>query len=287
MFSELRRHPRFWTLVVVSSVFLVLFATLLFVLDRTMVVAFLDVGQGDAVYIKGPNGNQILYDAGPPSGAVLRELGGIMPFWDRSIDIVVMSHPDLDHSGGIPDVLRRYHVDLLLEPGKFSGNGAYEVVEKEAELRGVDRIIARKGMRIELGDGAYADILHPESGLAEADPNNASIVLRIVFGKTQVLLSGDLGTREESRLALEFGDELRSDILKLGHHGSYTSNGPLWLAAVRPAIAVVSAGKDNRFGHPHREVLDRLAAGGIPVISTAEDGAIVFESTGVLFRRVQ
>lgn len=282
---ELRRHPRAWILLAVFALLLAMLFSLSRFLGGELTVAFLDVGQGDAVFIEGPNGNQILYDAGPPSGAVLRELGKILPFWDRSIDIVVMSHPDLDHSGGIPDVIERYDVDLLMEAGKFSGNGAYEAVEREVRRRMVDRLVARAGMRIELGQGAYIDILHPDRDVDHLDPNDASIVLHLVYGNTSVLLSGDLGVNEESRLAHELGESLRSDILKLGHHGSQTSSAPLWLAAARPKIAVISAGKNNRYGHPHKETLDRLAAAGIPYIETAKEGTIVYVSNGIEIRR--
>lgn len=285
MLAELRRHARAWTIVGAGLIALVLLLALLRSLDRTVIVAFLDVGQGDAVFIQGPNGNQMLYDAGPPSGAVLRELGRVMPIWDRSIDVLVMSHPDLDHSGGIPDVLRRYDVDLLVEPGKFSGNGAYDAVREVAQRRDVDRIEAREGMRIEFGSGAYADILYPDEDVSHLDPNDTSVVLRFVYEDTSVLLSGDLSTAFESRLALRYGDALRSDILKLGHHGSRTSSGPLWLSAVRPETAIISASAENRYGHPHQEVLKRLELGGIPYLSTGSDGSIVFRTNGTDFRR--
>jgi competence protein ComEC len=287
MLAELRRHPKAWTIVGVGLIALVLLLALLRALDRAVIVAFLDVGQGDAVFIQGPNGNQLLYDAGPPSGAVLRELGRMMPIWDRSIDVLVMSHPDLDHSGGIPDVLRRYNVDLLLEPGKFSGNGAYDAVRDAVKNQDVHLMEARGGMRVELGSGAYADILYPypDEDVSHLDPNDASVVLRFVYGNTSVLLSGDLPTALESRLALRYGNALRSDILKLGHHGSRTSSGPLWLSAVRPRIAIISAGAENRYGHPHQEVLKRLELGDIPYLLTANEGSIVFHLNSADFQR--
>jgi competence protein ComEC len=278
-------HPKFWSLVSVTLLAVFSVTVLLFSLDRTVTVAFLDVGQGDAMYIRAPNGNQLLFDAGPPSGAVLRELGRVMPFWDRSIDVVVMSHPDLDHTGGIPDVLKRYDVDVLLESGKFSGNGAYDAVGESIESYGVERMIVSAGMRIDLGSGAYADILYPDGDTSSLDTNDASIVLRFAYGETSVLASGDLSSEYESRLALYYGEFLRSNVLKLGHHGSRTSSDQLWISAVMPEIAIISAGEDNPYGHPHRETLDVLGKMDIPYLETSKEGSIVFETDGVRLSR--
>ena len=288
MLTELRRHPRFWFTALLFALVIVSFLAFSQAVNRSVVVAFLDVGQGDAVYIKGPNGNQILYDAGPPSGAVLRELARVMPIWDRSIDVLVMSHPDLDHSGGIPDVLKRYRVGVLLEPGKFSGNGAYEAVKNAAERYGVRRLDAFAGMRIELGGGAYADILYPrpDTDVRLLDPNDASGVLRFVSNGTSVLLSGDLSRTYERALALTLGDTLRSDILKLGHHGSRTSSDPLWLSTVRPKEAIISAGRGNRYGHPHKETLEGITLAGIPYLTTFASGTIIFRLDEQTFRLV-
>jgi len=278
--SWIRRHP----FLVVTAVFIVL-NVLLFLafLPRTqgvLTVAFLDVGQGDAVFVEAPNGNQLLYDAGPPSGAVLRGLAEVMPFWDRSIDVVVLSHPDMDHIGGFPEVFKRYRIDLVLEPGVTSDNGAYQAVEGAIKAEASAHFLARKGMSIDLGDGVFADVLYPDRDVSKMETNSASIVLRIRYGDTAFLLSGDLPKNIEEYEVAVYGEQLRAEVLKLGHHGSRTSSSEAWLRAVAPDIVVISAGKENRYGHPHPDVLALLKRLHVPYVATFEQGTVRFESDG-------
>ncbi len=248
-------------------------------------VSFLDVGQGDAVLIQAPNGNQLLYDAGPPSGASLRALADEMPLFDRSIDVAVLSHPDMDHIGGYPEIFKRYDIGAVLESGATSENGVYDVTESAIIAEHAGHMRARKGMSIDLGDGVVADILYPDHDMAGSETNSASIVLRVRYGTTAFLVSGDLPQSEENYIARAYGDGLQSQVLKLGHHGSRTSSSAYWLAAVQPDIAIISAGLDNRYGHPHKEVLDLLANLGIPALKTYEEGTISFASDGVTITR--
>lgn len=256
--------------------------TVLFHHERgVLTVSFLDVGQGDAVFIEAPNGNQLLYDAGPPSGAVLRELSRVMPFYDRSIDVAVFSHPDMDHIGGFLDVLKRYKVDVMMESGAVSDNGIYDATEAAITSEGGAHFVARKGMTINLGDGVFADILYPDRDMATIDTNSASIVLRIHYGDTAFLLSGDLPKAIEEYEVSTYGEDLRANVLKLGHHGSHTSSSEYWLAAVAPDVAVVSAGKGNSYGHPHPDVLALLSKLAIPYLITFNEGTITFKSDGM------
>jgi competence protein ComEC len=243
-------------------------------------VAFLDIGQGDAVFIESPTGAQMLYDAGPPTGAVLRALSKEMPFYDRSIDVAVFSHPDMDHVGGFADVFDYYHVDAMLEPGASSTNGVYDEVEKRIALKNIPRILARRGMVIDLGGGVNADILYPDRDMTNMETNAASIVMRIRYGSTSVVLSGDLPQEQEDYVVSLEGSALSSSILKLGHHGSRTSSSEVWLRTIHPQVATISAGKNNRYGHPHQEVLDLLKKLNIPYLVTFQEGTIDFESDG-------
>ena len=247
---------------------------------RLLTVAFLNVGQGDAVYIEAPNGNQMLYDAGPPNGAVLRELNQVMPFYDRSIDVAVFSHPDMDHIGGFVDVFDRYKIDVMLEPGASSTNGVYDEAERSAVSHHVDRIIAKRGMKLILDDEVIAEILYPDSDMSRAETNSSSIVMRIRYGSSTFLLSGDLPIKEEDHLAELDADNLHVQVLKLGHHGSHTSSGEKWLRRVHPDIAIASAGLNNRYGHPHKDTLALLDKLGIPYLVTFKEGTIRFESDG-------
>ena len=157
-----KAHPRAFFLAALLVVDAVLFVSYSAHRPHALVVAFLDIGQGDAVYIEAPNGNQLLYDAGPPTGATLSELSRMMPFYDRSIDVAALSHPDMDHIGGFADIFRRYNIDVMLESGASSTNGVFETIEQEVKKKNIPRIVARRGMRIDMGDGVVADILYPD-----------------------------------------------------------------------------------------------------------------------------
>jgi competence protein ComEC len=276
----IRRHP----LLLIVLILFVFDALLLFVSfsrERGMLrVSFLNVGQGDAVFIEAPNGNQLLYDAGPPSGAVLRALGEVLPFWDRSIDVAVFSHPDQDHIGGFLDVIDRYKVSVVLEPGASSTNGVWAEAERSITDHHIAHLVARKGMQIDLGGGVQADILYPDRDMTYMETNSASIVMRIHYGATSFLVSGDLPKNIEEYEVAMYGDALHATVLKLGHHGSRTSSSEVWLHAVAPDVAVASAGKGNRYGHPHQEVLDLLAKLHIPHLVTFTEGTITFASDG-------
>lgn len=273
-----RTHPR--TIIGISLVFLTIFSGVLLysALHRTYSVTFLDVGQGDAVLVEAGNGNTLLYDAGPPDGSVLRELGRELPFLRRSIDILVLSHPDMDHIGGALDVLTHFSVGSVVVSGANSDNGVHDAVMEEVGRIGIPVFVASRGMQIGLGDALRCVIYYPDHDTSSMETNSASIVLRCDEDGASVLLSGDLPVSIERYVALRDGTGLKSDVLKLGHHGSNTSSDSSWLAAVSPSFAVVSAGKDNRYGHPHREVVERLRALDIPLGVTFDNGALRFES---------
>lgn len=251
-----------------------------------LTVAFLDVGQGDAIYIKGPTGIDVLIDGGKDR-SVLRELPKVMGPLDRTLDVVVATHPDADHIGGLPDVLERYRVSYILESGRIGDSSQSDRLEAlQAKEQGLTEIVARKDMRIHLGGGAYADVLHPEDNVAKLPgTNDASVILRLVFGDTEFMLTGDAPSWVETRLVTEYGEKLRSDVLKAGHHGSKTSTSEAWLDVVDPQVVVVSAGKDNSYGHPHGEVLDRIKASGASVLSTIDSGTSIFASDGKSLER--
>ncbi len=250
-------------------------------------VAFLDIGQGDAIFIEGPNGNQVLIDGGPDR-SVLRELGKVMPFYDRKIDVVIATHPDSDHIEGLNDVLDRYKVDVFMESGVNAETKIYEglkskvkKLESEAKIKHIE---VRRGMNIDLGSGAVLEILFPVYDPYFLETNTASIVTRLVYGESEFLFTGDSPKEIESFLVAEdkLGRiELQSDVLKAGHHGSRTSTSEEYLEAVNPEYVVISAGKDNRYGHPHKEVLDILDKFGTKILRTDLSGRIMFESDGL------
>ncbi len=244
-----------------------------------LVVSFLDVGQGDAIFIDSPNGRQILIDGGS-NNKVLRELSRVMPFYDRSIDVVIATHPDKDHIGGLPEVFKRYKIDYFLEPGVIKNTGVYEALINSVSDEGIESTLARRNMEIDLGDGVVMKILFPDRNVGGVEINTASIVSKLIYGKNEFLLTGDSPKSIEKLLVSVYRENLKSDVLKAGHHGSKTSSNKLFIGFVDPDYVVISAGKDNRYGHPHQEVLDVLNSFNIEVLNTAEVGRIQFFSDG-------
>jgi competence protein ComEC len=253
--------------------------------QRVLEVAFLDIGQGDAILITGPTGRQILIDGGRDR-SVLRQLGKRMGPLDRSVNLVVGTHPDADHIGGLAGVLKSYAVNAYLSPdipSETTPSRALAVaVEKE---KGITEIVARRGMRILLGGGAYADVLYPDRDVSLVETNTGSVIMRVVYGETSFFLSGDAPEAVEDWLVRLDGEGLSSDVVKAGHHGSRTSTGKALLDITDPEVVVVSAGKDNPYGHPHAETLSRIADSGAVVVSTAEEGTIRFTSDGKTVRQ--
>ena len=247
---------------------------------KLLTVAFLDIGQGDAIFIESPGGAQILIDGGPDR-AVLAALGSMMPVYDRSIDLVLATHPDADHIGGLPDVLELFDVNAIVENGGSSETATFGAWQRAGDAEpGASQIGALRGMAIALDKETRLTILFPDRDISTAESNDGSIVARLDYGATSFLFTGDAPQSVEKYLVRLDAASLDVDVLKAGHHGSKTSTSAEFLAATTPEYAIISAGKDNRYGHPHQEVLAALAKAGIETLRTDELGTIVFESDG-------
>ncbi len=242
-------------------------------------VAFLDIGQGDAIYIESPSGVQMLIDGGPDP-SVLSELSKVMPWLDRSLDIVMATHPDSDHIGGLISVLRTYRVGRVITSGSTAETDIFQALYEAVSLEESTVDLVRRGTRIDMGEGMVVEVLFPEQVFEVGDRNVNSLVVRVVYGESSWLLTGDIGIEQEEYLVGVYGEELQSDVLKLGHHGSKTSSSQLFLDAAAPSLAIISAGKDNRYGHPAEEVVARVAGAGVPMLATFEVGTIITESDG-------
>lgn len=242
-------------------------------------VSFLDVGQGDAILIEGKTGNQILIDGGP-NKTVLRRISQELSYFDRSIDVVMETHPDKDHIGGFPYILERYTVKQFIEPGVESENGIDDEIRRIRLKKHIDSTLARSGTIIDFHDGSYLRILFPDTDVSQWETNNASIVAQYVYGDTCFLLTGDSPISVEEYLVSQYEKALHCQVLKLGHHGSRTSTSQQYLDVVQPEIAIVSAGKGNSYGHPHPEVIDMLAKQRVSIQSTGEKGTITIYSDG-------
>jgi competence protein ComEC len=244
-------------------------------------VVFFDVGQGDAIFIETPKRHQILIDGGPTS-SILEKLSKEMPFWDRTIDLVILTHPERDHLFGLLDVLKRYKIENILWTGIIREIPEYkkwkELIEKEkSEIK-----IAKAGLKIFASD-FLMKILYPfESleGKKYQNSNETSIVSKLIFDKISFLFTGDILKKQEKELIDQYSDFLESNILKLAHHGSKSSNSEEFLREVLPEIAIISVGRENKYGHPHQEVLERLEKYDIKILRTDRDKDIKIISNG-------
>lgn len=247
-----------------------------------LTVSFLNVGQGDAIFIDAPNGNQILLDGGPDK-SVLRELGSVMPFYDRSIDLLALSHPHSDHLAGLSDVLSRYSVLGFISSGtkvkipEYVSLHSYLEAEPPSEVK---KIVARRGMKIDMGEGVIIDVLLPAIDVASSTPHDGMMVLRLNYGDTSFLFTGDMEKEMENYLLAVENKKLKSDVLKIGHHGSKNSTGESFLGYVAPKEVVISVGAKNMYGHPADETIKRLNNFGINILRTDNDGTVTIKSDG-------
>ena len=251
--------------------------------DGNLRVSFLDVGEGDAILIQ-KGSQQVLIDGGPSPQAISLELGSQMPFWDRTIDLLVLTHPHHDHLAGLVTVLRRYQVGQVLYPDLDYESPLYDEWLRLIEEKGIKPTVACAGQQIDLGDGAVMKVLSPPTTLlagTESDVDNNSVVLRLSNGDVSFLFTGDIMREAEWELVGRKAD-LTSTVLKVAHHGADTSTTPEFLAVVNPQIAVICSGADNRFGHPSIDVLNRLeeSIGLNDVYRTDEHGTIEFTTDG-------
>ena len=245
-----------------------------------LTVTFLDVGQGDAILVETPDGVQLLIDGGR-DGVVLRELAATLPWFDRTIDMLIGTHPDKDHIGGLVDVLKRYQVGTIITTENTGETITAKAYHTALLSEAADVIMARTGQLYALGASTTLMVFSPANDPSMLESNTASIVTQIRYGDIAFMLTGDAPQSIESYLVTMYGPQLESEVLKLGHHGSKTSSAEDFLAAVNPQYAVVSTGVDNSYGHPATEIVARVSARNIPLVNTAEVGRITFQTDGV------
>jgi competence protein ComEC len=252
--------------------------------DDNLHLSFLDVGQGDAILIQTPNGQDILIDGGPDPQKINLELSEKLPFWDRTIDLMVCTQPHADHVTGLVEVLQRYKVKQVLEPGVSYNSSIYQEWLRLIEEKQIKQDKAQVGQEIDLGSGIKMEVLNPPESLWDGtsdDVDNNGVVLRLSWGQVSFLFTADIRDEVEFELIGQRAN-LKSTVLKVAHHGSETSTSPQFLAAVDPEVAVISVGEDNTFGHPSLEVVERLIdrLGEDNVYRTDEDGTIEFITDG-------
>ena len=244
-------------------------------------VWFFDIGQGDSAFIETPDKFQALIDGGPDD-SVLTCLGKVMSFGDREINLVILTHPDADHLTGLIDVLQRYKVDQVIETGVNHDSARYQKWKDLVGEKNINDKIADKNEMLNWGQQTHFEILYPMSSFAQVDVenlNDTSIVGRLDFGEISVLFTGDAEEQENHRM-VEAGEYLASQILKVSHHGSKNGTTSELLDAVRPEIGIISVGKDNRYGHPAKSILDLLDSYKVQIYRTDINGTIELISDG-------
>lgn len=242
---------------------------------KVLIFAMLDVGQGDALFIESPTGAQVLFDGGP-ARKILGPLQKVMSPFDRTIDAIVITNPDADHIGGLTDVLKNYKVNYVFEPGTQNSSKTFQNLKTEIQNKKIPVILVRKGMRIDMGGGTVIDILFPDRDVSSWSTNDGSIMARLSHGMTSIMLTGDSTSKTEKIILENYTpEEIKSRILKVGHHGSRSSTSASFVKAVAPTYALISNGKENNYGHPHKDTLNTLTQFGVKIFRTDLLGDIV------------
>lgn len=293
------RNEKFALFVLVGLFFLNVLAWIV-VFDlsqpRFLEVNFFDVGQGDAIFIETPQRHQILIDGGS-SLAILEKLGKEIPFWDKSLDLIILTHPERDHMAGLIEVLKKYKVENILWTGIIRDTVEYQEWVKLIKEEKANVFIAKGSEEIKAAR-TVLDVLYPFESLAGKEfknSNDTSIVSRLVFGQNSFLFTGDISSVAEKELILRENScgpyrtessgtdcqfaTLSSDVLKVAHHGSKTSSSEEFLKETSPEISVIQVGENN-YGHPHPEVLERLKNFGIRILRTDKNGNVKIFSDG-------
>ncbi len=248
--------------------------------ESRLEVKVFDVGQGDAIFVRTPDGHKLLIDGGPNGRTVTSALGAELPFWDRKLDMVLLTHPDDDHLTGLVTVLERYDVGQIIASPVSVESSTEDAWRKLIAERGIPYQEATAGEWIDLGRGARLQILGPPADLptgTDADTNNNSLVLKLAWGRISFLLPGDIESPGESAL-LQSGADAQATVLKVPHHGSAYATGEALLQAVQPKVAVISVGADNTFGQPAQSTLARLAD--TVLYRTDQEGSVSFSTDG-------
>jgi competence protein ComEC len=253
--------------------------------SKQLQIDFMDVGQGDAEMIITPGGRNILIDGGPDK-TIMNRLSEILPSYDRTIDLMILTHPHDDHVTGLIDVVKNYKVLKILYTGVSHTSPNYLAWLNEVKNKKIPLVIIERSQQIKLDNDATLEILYPRKSLAGKDVkfvNNSSIVARLRYKEFSALLMGDAENPIEDEIMGAY-ENIRAKVIKVGHHGSDTSSGDKFLEAVSPEIAVIEAGVKNQFGLPSPRTVKRLERQNIKVYRTDLNGNIKIVSDGVKYQ---
>lgn len=269
------------TIVLMLTVLVALFCEQVWAIPRALRVSFLDIGQGDSILIQTPHGRTVLIDGGPGT-TLLERLGEELSFWQQDIDLMILTHPDLDHLEGLVDALKRFQVQQVMLTGAIHGSRLYTAFLELIDEQQISILLPDPSQDWQIDEGVLIDIIGPSRSVAQQNvesPNDASVALRVIYGQAVMMLSGDGEELQESEL-LRSGFDLRAQVFKAGHHGSSTSNDPGFVQAVDPVWSVVSSGQDNPFDHPHLDPVLLFDERDIEWWDTKKEGTITMASDG-------
>lgn len=247
--------------------------------DDRLIVRFLDIGQGDAILLRLPDGEDVLVDGGPDR-SVLLKLGRYLPWYDRRIERMIITHPHGDHIIGLIAVLRRYQVGEVITTGVLYDSDEYDLLLAEIEKQKIPVQLIEAPTDIDLADGIRLEFIRPAdslNGRSLDNVNNASLVFRLVYGEDTLLMMGDY---EEEETLVSEPEKIKSDLLKVGHHGSSNGSDRDFIMAVDPDYGIISAGVNNQYGHPDFRTLYNLDRSGADSLRTDQLGDIIFGSAG-------
>ncbi len=247
-------------------------------LSQNLEVHFIDVGQGDSIFVKAPDGKTMLIDGGERGSGTLEYLKGRGV---KQIDVMVATHPHDDHIGGLTEILRQMTVKEVWLNGDSTTTPTFSQFLQAIDGSGAKFNEAQRGNSISLGNLRF-DVLNPRPSLPD-DINGNSTVLRLEYGKVSFLFTGDATKEAESNM-LNANENVRAKVLKVGHHGSSGSSSAAFLKAVAPEVAVYSAGKNNSYGHPAPVIISRLLSMGVKIFGTDVNGTVVVSSDGQTYQ---
>jgi competence protein ComEC len=266
----------YFSLIFLLAISLILAGIIFYSQSQQLKIIFLDIGQGDSILIE-KGSNQILIDGGPSGQKEMEKLGKYIPFWDRKIEIIIATHPDQDHIGGLIDAMENYKVGKIIDTGAKSDSQVYKKYLETINEKNIARLKGEKNMNIKIGE-ANLEILYPGKVLEDnvKDTNSDSIVAKLVYGENFFLFTGDFPTEKDADM-FNFQVDLSAKVLKVSHHGSKYATSEEFLNKVNPQDAVISCGKNNSYGHPAVEILDRLRAKKVNIFRTDERGDIEYD----------
>ncbi|MDD5098603.1 MAG: MBL fold metallo-hydrolase [Candidatus Pacebacteria bacterium] len=265
-------------LIILFLVDLIAFSFFIELQPKNLTVSFFDVGQGDCILIETPQNHQIIIDGGPKSDVALQKIYSNIPWWDKTIDLVILTHPESDHLRGLFSILDNYQVENIAWTGVDNGDEIRDQWEKIIYNEGANVATINKGDKIIASD-IVLDILGPQEDLRDKEvkeTNDTSVVAKLLFKDVSFLFPGDISSKIEKTL---INENIDVDVLKIPHHGSKYSTSEIFLEKTSPLMAIIQVGK-NTYGHPTEEVLTRLSNSGIKILRNDINGDVKIVSDG-------